>query len=246
MSLEKILIVPDTHAPYHDVRAWDLVIRTARKWKPDRIIHMGDLADFYQLSSWDKDPARTETLADEVETARLLREQLDSLGAKRKDFIEGNHEDRIRKYLIKEAPKLFGTVDTDSLLELSENGWTFTPYQEFLTVGAVHFTHDVGGSGKYTTANALAAFEDSVVIGHHHSQAWLVQGDAMGNHHVAAQFGWLGNEKDADYAKRVQRRRKWSLGFGLGYHDLDTGTVFLIPCPIVNYTCLVEGKLYRG
>ena len=244
--MHKVLIVPDTHAPYHDQRAWDLMITAASEWGPNIVVHMGDLADFYKISDYDTDPTREFSFDQEVEAARALRRELEDLNAGRYEFIEGNHEDRLRRYLQKKAPELFSHLTTDTLLELSQNGWGFTPYQESLKLGPVNFTHDTGGSGKYTTARALEEFQDSVVIGHHHSMSWLVNGDAKGNHHVAAQFGWLGDENNVDYMKRVKVRRKWSLGFGLGYITDNAEIMYLVPCPIVNYRCMVEGVEYFG
>lgn len=244
MALERILVVPDTHAPYHDRRAWKLMLKVARRFGPHTIVHQGDLADFYAVSSHSKDPSRAAGLRDELRVVKKLRGDLDRLGATRKVFIEGNHEDRLRRYLEEKAPELFGMFDTDSLLALSENGWEFVPYKSHARVGKLYFTHDTGNGGKYTTARALEAFQHSVAIGHHHAIQYAVEGDATGKYRVGAQFGWLGDVRAVDYMHRIKAQRNWSLGFGVGYKD-ETGVVFLQPVPIVNYTCCVEGRVYR-
>ena len=243
--LERLLIVPDTHAPFHDERAWKLMLKVARQFKPQIIVHQGDLADFYAVSAHSKDPSRKATLKEELKVVRKLRGDLDRLGAKRKVFIEGNHEDRLRRYLEEKAPELFGMFDTDSLLQLRENGWEFTPYKSYARVGKVYFSHDTGNSGLYTTARALQAFQHSIVIGHHHAIQYAVEGDATGKHRVGAQFGWLGDAKRADYMHRIKALRNWSLGFGVGHKD-DTGVVHLQPIPIINYSCVLNGRLYRA
>jgi predicted phosphodiesterase len=245
-SLDKVLILPDTHAPYHDERAWKLVMKVARRIKPDTIIHLGDLADFYKVSNHSKDPARTLSFKDELKGVHALRAELDRLGAKRKIFIEGNHEERFRRYLADKAPELFGIVTTDELLKLTENDWEFVPYRSAAKVGRVYFTHDTGGGGKYSTAHALDSYQHSVVIGHHHSIQYYVAGDAVGKYRVGAQFGWLGDIKKVDYMHQVKVRRLWALGFGTGVHDRETGVVFLTPHPIVNYQTCVNGKILRG
>jgi predicted phosphodiesterase len=244
-TLQPILIVPDTHAPYHDQRAWDLMLKAARALKPHTVIHMGDLADFYAVSSHSKDPQRALQLKDELEVAKRLRADLDALKPVRKVFIEGNHCDRLTRYLRDRAPELHELIDVRQLLELTDNAWEFVPYKDYIQIGHVYFTHDTGNSGSYTTKRAMDAFQHSVVIGHHHSMAYIVEGDATGKHMVAAQFGWLGDENNADYMQRVKARRKWSLGFGIGYHDPRSGYIYLQPVPIVDYTCCVGGKLFR-
>lgn len=222
------------------------MLKAARVFKPDRIVHMGDLADFYALSFYDKDPERAYKLKEELKISNSLLDDLDALGAKEKDFIEGNHCDRLARYLRSKAPELADLVSVEKVLKLNERGWRFTKYKDHIRIGKLYLTHDAGTSGKYATSRAMDAFQSSVVIGHHHSMSYLVEGDALGNHAVAAQFGWLGDAEAADYMKRFQIMRKWSLGFGLGYHRKDTGVVFLTPVPIVDYACCVEGNLIKG
>lgn len=243
-GIEKWLIVPDTHAPYHDERAWAVMLNAATAFRPDGVIHLGDLADFYAVSAHSKDPTRMDRLDEELVVVRGCRADLDGLGATKKKFVEGNHEDRFRRYIEDKSPELYGLLNTDSLLELSDNEWELTPYREATKIGEVYFTHDTGNSGKYTTARALDAFQHSVVIAHHHAIQYAVEGNATGTYRVGAQFGWLGDPEKADYLHRIKALRNWSPGFGIGYHDLATGLVYLVPVPIVNYTACVEGAIY--
>jgi predicted phosphodiesterase len=244
-SVDRVLILPDTHAPYHDERAWKLAIKIGRAFKPDTLVHMGDLADFYAVSSHSKDPTRAMSLKDEILDVRRLRRQMDSLGAERRIFIEGNHEDRLRRYLQDKAPHLFGLVSADELIQLSENGWEFIPYRKSAKVGKVWFTHDTGTAGKYSTARASETFQHSVVIGHHHAIQYHVAGDATGKYQVGAQFGWLGDISKVDYMHQIKVRRTWALGIGLGYHDKLTGAVYLTPVPFINYRACVEGRVFE-
>lgn len=243
MRPKKVLIVPDVHAPFHDTKAWALMMKVARYLKPHTIVCLGDLADMFTVSSHSKDPRRSLQLDEELVKVRELRAELDSLKPKRKLFLEGNHEDRLRRYLQDKAPELFSLIDTDKLLGLSENGWEFVGYRDSAKVGKVSFTHDTNQGGKYSTMRALETFQSSVVIGHHHTQQFFVEGDATGKYRVGAQFGWLGDVDKVDYMHRVTSLRKWSLGFGVGYLD-SNGVLFLQPVPLVGYRCCVEGRVF--
>jgi predicted phosphodiesterase len=244
-KLERILFIPDTHAPYHDVKAWKLMLTVAKQFKPEVIVHLGDFGDFYSISSHSKDPSRVDKLAEEIKVVREMRTELDNLKPKRKIFIEGNHEDRLHRYLQDKAPELFGLVDTDDLLELTKNGWEFTPYRHSTKIGKLYLTHDVGVSGKYTTQRSLDTFQHSVVVAHHHQIQYVVSGDATGEYCVGAQFGWLGDPDKADYMQQVKIKTSWAPGFGIGYHAVQSGIVYLVPVPLVNNTCCVEGKVYK-
>jgi hypothetical protein len=73
----------------------------------------------------------------------------------------------------------------------------------------------------------------------------VVEGDATGMATVSAQFGHLLDVNATDYMHKVRARKDWALGFGVGYLNPRTGYMYLVPVPIVNYTCCVNGRLYK-
>src|SRR5690606_9319118 len=154
------------HAPYHDQAAWDVMLKAAYALKPTMVVVLGDFCDFYAVSSHSRDPSRGKRLKPEVEQAKGLLSDLDDLNAKRKVFVEGNHEDRLRRYLWDKAPALFGMVDTASLLELDD--WEFVPYGSGIDIGKIYVTHDLRRAGKYAIHHALDDAGKSIVIGHLH------------------------------------------------------------------------------
>lgn len=246
MSLKRILICPDTHRPYHDKKAWGLMLKAAKAFKPEVLVCIGDLADFYSVSSHSKDPARTERLVDELVDVNVALDELDALGAKEKFFIAGNHCDRLTRYLQDKAPELFGVVKIPALFRLNERGWHYTPYKKHIKIGRMHFTHDVGVAGRNATFKALDTYQHSVVTGHTHRLQYIVEGNAVGEYKLSAQFGWLGDVNKIDYMQEANANKNWALGFGIGYHDTESGIVYLTPIPIVKYSCIVEGKLYHA
>jgi predicted phosphodiesterase len=231
--------------PYEDKRAFDLMLNVLRGWGPDTVIILGDFGDFYPVSAHSKDPARSGQLADEIHAINGRLDQLDALGATEKHFVEGNHENRLSRYLADKAPELFGMVGVEDLFGLNRRGWTFTPYKQSLTVGRVNFTHDCGNAGAQAHSKALDTFQGNVVIGHTHRMAISYIGNAQGTTHVGAMFGWIGDVNRVDYMHRVQALRAWHLGFGAGYQEAS-GTVHLQPVPMIDYRVVLEGKLYNG
>lgn len=216
----------------------------ARDFKPDAILVCGDFGDFYGVSSHSKDPTRATQLEYEVADINLGLDDLRGLGARTNVFIAGNHEDRLERYIKDKAPALFDTLTIPSLFNLRGKGWKYVPYKHSYKYHRVNVTHDTGTAGQDAHLKALADFQGNVVIGHTHRVAYAVKGNAQGKPHVAAMFGWLGDVNQVDYMHRIKAKRDWALGFGVGYTNLDTGAVYLQPVPIVNYTCVVAGKLY--
>lgn len=165
-ALSRILFIPDAHAPYHDKKAFAIMLKAAKFFCPDIIVICGDFADFYSVSGHDKDPRRANDLEYEVGITRELLLSLGKLGARRKIYVCGNHEDRLERYLMQRAPALFGTVKIPEVLGLRDMGWEFVPYKRSLKLGKVNMTHDTGTAGQNAHRQAMDTFQGSAVIGH--------------------------------------------------------------------------------
>lgn len=134
------LLYGDSHFPYHDPKTLQIITEVARRVQPDFLVHMGDLLDCYDLSRFDKNPKRLTHLQDEVDLARahLAAMRLVTPGSFCL-WLEGNHEDRLRRCLwnLPEAAKALLDLDVVShaltwpaILGTEELGWEFVPYTE--------------------------------------------------------------------------------------------------------------------
>ncbi len=248
--LESMLIVADAHRPYHDQRAWDLMLQVGRSLKPHHVIVNGDLADCYAVSSHSKDPGRKLKFKEELVNVRLGLDQLEALGAANYQFIAGNHEDRFTRFLADRAPELYGIVDVPTMLQLEARGWGYTPYKEHTQLGKLYITHDVGTAGRYATYKALDAYQHTIITGHTHRLSYVVEGNAVGEHKLSASFGWLGDAAKVDYMHRVNVNKNWALGFGIGHLNPATGVAYLVPVPIIKvdgaYTCMAHGRYFEN
>jgi len=239
---ERILFIPDAHVPFEDGRAFDLMMRVARALRPETIVILGDFADMWAVSAHDKSPTRRDNLESEMKAVEQRLNEIDSLGAKRKIYCEGNHEERLTRLITRQAPELFEYVQYAKIHRLDERGWTWVPYREHYKVGRVFVTHDLGEAGMYAAARARGTMGGNVVIGHVHRMGVHYASTAEGTGHVSASFGWLGAAEEAKYMPAA-KRAAWQLGFGLGYME-PSGNVHLQAVPIVNYRCVVEGALF--
>lgn len=244
-DLERVLIVPDAHRPFHNEAAWQLMLRAGRSFQPHTIITLGDIADFYSVSAHSKSPERKLSLADEVASVNVGLDELDSLGAETKHFIEGNHCFRLQRHLNDNSAALsdLPSLSVPKLFRLQERGWSFTPYQQHLKIGnsALFVTHDCGNAGSQAHVKARATFESSVIIGHTHRASIDYRGNAAGETHCGAMLGWMGDYEKIDYLHRVTALQ-WQLGFGIAFIEPD-GTFHINLCPIINGRVLVAGKV---
>jgi Icc-related predicted phosphoesterase len=243
--MKKVLFIPDTHVPYHDVKKFKLMIRAAKAFKPEILIIGGDFADFYQVSSHSKDPSRRITMKGELEAVHLALHQLNEIpGVKRKIYIAGNHEDRFDRYIASRASELSGLINIQNALKLGELGWEYVPYKSHFELGKLFVTHDCGDAGADAHRKAQATFAGNVVINHTHRIGYTVVGNAQGKPHVGAMFGWLGDTEQVDYMHKVKVSTMWAHGFGIGYVR-DNGIVHLFPVPIVADSVVIEGRLIK-
>lgn len=240
-GLKRILFIPDCHLPFQDGEAFNLMLRAAMKFRPDIVVVLGDLHDFYAVNAHGKRPDRNGLLKWEVEQSRPFLLQIENINPDAKlIYIEGNHEYRFERYIQNQASSLFGITDVRQILQLDK--WTWVPYKKSIKLGKLNITHDTGTAGRNAARTSMDAFQGSVCIGHTHRMGIDFMGNADGPPSVGAHFGWLGDEEHADYMHTIQARRNWVKGFGTGFMD-SNGVVYLSAHPIVNGAVVVNGEL---
>lgn len=242
-ALKKVFFFPDSHIP-NEHENYAVALRACRAFAPDTIVLLGDWMDAESLSSHaPTKPGLTDFNA-EVEYARARLDELDAVpGVSKKVYIMGNHEWRLERYLAERAPALFKSVSLPALLGLHERGWVSSAYHETYKLGKLNVTHDTGSAGLNAHRSAASDHMGSTVIGHTHRMAYEVRGKLSGAPYVAAMFGWLGDPKKVDYLHQAKAAH-WTHGFGIGYVQ-DNGVVHIVPVPIINGECVVEGRLIR-
>jgi hypothetical protein len=121
----KLAIVSDEHFPFQDDKARSVALKVVRDFNPDILAVGLDGIDFYQISSFDKDPARVKVgLQEEINAWKSgQREWKDAAPNAVRYFIPGNHEDRHRRYLWRH-PEIasLDVLKLEAVLELDDLG----------------------------------------------------------------------------------------------------------------------------
>jgi predicted phosphodiesterase len=236
------LIISDTHHPYHDQEAFEVMVAAASMLQPDTLVINGDICDCYSVSFFDKRPDRLHLLKDETDCARRdINRIIKASRATNVVFCEGNHEFRVSRTIATKAPALFGLVETRELL-LRDNPWVkWVPYRKHERIGRVMVTHEIGYCGKYAAQHTLAAAAHNIVFGHTHRGCLTTDGDIEGERHFSLNTGWGGDINQIDYMHQV-KTKDWTLGMGHLYTDEKTGLVWPAFVPILNNSCHVGGK----
>lgn len=237
-SVVTILALPDTHVPDHSPAAVALARKVAQVIKPNHIVFLGDWIDAHSLSFYAKNPHKAHRLKQEVaqgasELAKF-RGLSDTL-----TFCEGNHCERLQRYLAVRAPELYGLVEMHELLGVAASEWM--PYRKAIKLGLTSFCHEVGFCGKNATRQSLDAFGGNLVIGHSHRACIEYSGNIRGERHFCVSSGWLGEVRKIDYMHPSQTR-DWQVGVTVIKQDAR-GNSWATFVPFVKNSCVVDGKV---
>jgi predicted phosphodiesterase len=104
---ELVISLSDIHVPFQDVGAVNSAVRMVKALKPDRVVLNGDVADFFQLSRFNKAKERMDSLQAEIDEANAIRRRIRN-AAPNALLVEtdGNHDSRIVTYVEQNAGAL--------------------------------------------------------------------------------------------------------------------------------------------
>lgn len=243
----------DTHAPYHDQRVLSIFQAIAEDTQPDHIFHMGDGVDCYKLSTYDKDPDRLESQQEEIDMAR------EQLAAMRKaapraamHYLEGNHEDRLRRLLwrldgpaavLASLTAFKEAMTWPALLGLKDLNCSFTKYNEqtqrlILPKFIVKHGSVVRKSSAMTARAEWEKYGMSGASGHTHRLGQFMHRDHNGNHI------WIETGCGCDLNPTYCQDPDWQNGCAFVTFEPETGAFEAVSTYIHKGFAVFRGKVY--
>jgi hypothetical protein len=139
----------------------------------DTVFLGGDLVDFHPVSSYSKDPATTLCLQQELDTAFDELSKLRQLFPRACFYFkEGNHENRLQRYLFSKAAELSGlrNLTLPSLLRLDELDCEFISSEEPFKVGELFLIHghEQRVGSVFPARNLYMKLNVNILCGHFH------------------------------------------------------------------------------
>ena len=164
MPNKRILIISDTHAPYHHQDTLRFLSAIKDKYSPDRVIHIGDEIDNHAMSFHDSDPD-LHSAGDELEKAREVIWEMEELYPK-VDVIESNHGSlAYRKAKVAGIPKQM-LRPYEEILGTKKWKWHFELTITLPNGQPCYFHH--GRSANSLTASQARGM--AIVQGHYHEK----------------------------------------------------------------------------
>lgn len=159
----RILAIPDLHCPWQHPKAFEFIKGVAKKFKPNKVVCLGDEIDAYNWSKYSRHPDMPSP-KDELEMARQ------ALAPFFKLFPEvcvctSNHGDRPLKRAI-EAGLTTEQSKTPKEYLNAPKGWVWQLRWE---IDGVWYFHGDGFGGKNPMKKAIEETYANCVIGHLHN-----------------------------------------------------------------------------
>ncbi|MFF8629657.1 metallophosphoesterase family protein [Streptomyces werraensis] len=252
--MRRIVVISDTQMPFEDKRALKNVIAFVGEYQPDAVVQIGDLVDYPTPSRWNagtKSEFEAGVLRDSEYAKENFLAPLRAVYDGPLGVLEGNHDERPRKYLEQRAPAL-AAEDTfyrfENLLDFKGFGVDLLPPYYDIAPGwvAIH-GHESAGlnqvAGRTAAAKARKA-GTSLVMGHTHRLAISPESTGYAGKLrtiYGFEVGHLMDVKKAGYLKNGPAN--WQKGFGLFYAGKYSATPHAIPVED-DGSFVVEGQRY--
>jgi len=238
---KKVLFVSDIHCPYQDEVALEAMYNFMNWWKPDEVIIMGDLVDFYAVSRFNKDPERALRLQEELDSSvSVLKEIRDRAKKANIYFIKGNHENRLKKYLWANASELssLNALRLESLLEFDKLNIKYKDR------GIIRYKDLIVKHGtlvrKFAGYTAKGEFEKNGMSGisvHTHRLAIYRHTNESGAY-IWVEGGCL-CQLNPEYMEG--ETPNWQQGFAIGYFKENSKRFLLETVPIIKGKAMYGG-----
>ncbi len=239
VMVQKYLLLPDTHAPFENKRACNAVCEFAETYKPDHLLHIGDVGDYQSVSYWLKNKRKDlegKKLKNDLDAAAGLLKLFGSIAPNAtKTVLLGNHDHWVYDY-INEHPELEGLFSVER--SYLEAGWKTIPWNELHKIGKLYTTHGLY-TNKYHANSTVHALSASVIYGHTHDHQVYPE-SFMDGEKMAMSIGCL-CDMNPEYLKN--RPKKWMNGFAT-VDILPNGQFFPDFIKIVDGKFCRMGKIY--
>lgn len=240
--MKKILIFGDSHLETKKGvdSSYSLFKQIVKLSKPNITLCVGDLLDFSYISHFTElGEAEGKRLSEDIE---IFKNELSYFKKYSKEgviFLQGNHEDRLNKLLLKN-PVLIGIVDLTKICK--DLGVTYVPTNEqpYKLLPDLYVTHGLTFA-KHFCAKLADTAGCSIISGHTHRTQMFVNSYPDGR--IIKSYG-VGSLTDIiEYYEKGKRLTGHSNSFAELLID-DDGYWQINIVMIENGKCIMDGKVF--
>lgn len=247
-----MIVCNDWHIPFHDKKLYKLFKLFVKDFKPEILVINGDFVDFWEISKFSKTPRAGKSLDAELREARIILQELRTLLPKTKIvYVFGNHEFRLRSYIINKAPELYGLrgLSVEEQLELKDLDIEVVAPRDgasrfidtYYKLGKLYVGHfnQVNQHAGYTAKNLVERKNASILQAHTHRYGVSAKRTIDGQQIVGVE-NFCMCDLNPNYASDVN----WQQGWSVVYLKEDSGRFHIYPIHVLGYAFLWDNKEY--
>ena len=248
--MERIVILSDHQARYNDLLTQRAYMTFLKDFQPDVVVNNGDLFDFAALSSFRRTLTERASLMEDVAAGRnILMKQREVLPRARIMLIEGNHEERLSRYLLDHAEALSDSpsLTLPQFVGLDEFGVDYIgPYGAGFDWHGVFVYHGarIAPHSAYAARAELYDAGTSGVSGHTHRLGAHYYTDRRESH-VWLENGCLCNIRGPKVppSERGPRVQNWQQGLSVGFYGNNLWNLYQVS--ITRHKFIWDGRVYE-
>ena len=210
MKNKRILVISDMHIPYHHKDSIKFLSEIKRKFKPDRIVNIGDLVDFHAISMHDSNPDLP-SAGDELNLARKYIKELETIFPEVTE-VDSNHSSLVFRRALKYGLSKQFLKSYNEFLGVGK-GWKWVDNLTLTMSNGQRcfFTHGM-------SADILKVSQSmgmSAVQGHYHTKfviSWWANPDHL---FFGMNVGCLTNQKSMAFEYAKNFRTRFIIGCGI-------------------------------
>ena len=250
MGIDKYLIINDIHIPFEDQPTVNIFFQMLKEGGYKRLFLNGDIPEFESVSSHRKRPGCHKFLIEEIAACNRFVDQIRKVYSGPIVWIEGNHEWRLGRYLLDQAPELIGSFSCRQAfrVDLLEK-FSWIPYhpRQWVRAGDARLwlRHEPVGGGMNHAKQTSDNVAEDCAYGHTHTiQSYTIKklgGKRIMAHAMPAACDF--SHENFDYRGPKDR---WVNGFTEVEAETKSGRYSLRCIETTDGLALHNGKFYRA
>ena len=176
MTNKRFLILSDIHVPYQHKLNLSKAIEYGKKYNPTDVVLLGDVIDCVSISKFLKKSNERDFNKEILQTRKFLQSLRNTFPKANISYLEGNHENRLNKYILTNASELSNLKELSlpSLLQLDKYNIKYYSEDKILKAGNLVLTHGhlvKGSCSSYPARSLFYSTKVSSLCGHCHRES---------------------------------------------------------------------------
>lgn len=247
----KIAVINDLHIPFHDKDVCEMVLTALSDVDIAELWLNGDIFDLYNFNMHGpKNPVVEFNAEEELDIGyEFLANLRKRFPDKKIVFMEGNHETRLERYILKNGSSLYNLVSIKNDPRFKALNFEHHPYNEPKRVYNAKLKVQHSPPSYASAKTSLSKKLDcSYIWGCSHRPELHISVGDDGELYYGVFNGWLGDKHSTETHKKVfdymKNHEKWGKCFTMIYLNENLEDFHLSQIVIKNNSFVLEGTRY--